>query len=339
MSRTKSVDADAAPRAHWQERFDDERFQSLLADCPEATFYHTRTWARILTTAFPQLEDRSGILLIDQQPCAVPIFRWRRLGGLLCTLHTSFPYLYGGPIPSSPRPWEALLARLSETRESSVLIGNPFARKARAPGTPLRVPSALQPKAETTHLLTLPGSVEEYWSRVLTSRKRNDIRRLTRKGVTIELSREDADIRSVYGLYLKTMATWKQRPRLVYPPALYQAMIAQGGESVRLYIARFEGRLIGGTFVCRWNGIAHYHAGYFDHGARSLRPNVLVQERIIRDAIEDGFRIYDMLPSAELANVEAFKESLGGVRTSFDCWERPGRLHRLIGRIRGAGRW
>lgn len=316
---------------------DDSGFEAILAGRREATFFHTRTWARIVVAAFPQIEDRSTILTVDSEAYAVPLFRWRRLGGLLATQHSSFPFLYGGPIPARPAAYGALLDRLSRGRDALVVIGNPFAGpavggEADLPHAPSGHP--LRPVPETTHLLALPRSIEAFWENVLSSRKRNDIRRLTQKGVTVELSRDAEDAARIYELYRRRMSTWSQRPGLIYPTAFYPAMLARGGDAVRLYLARFEGRVIGGAFIVRWNGIAHYNAGYFDDDARALRPNVLIQERVIRDAIADGYHTYDMLPSAGLRPVEEFKESFGGVRTSFPRWERLGPLHRLVRGLR-----
>ncbi len=315
---------------------DETRYERLLAGAPEATFFHTRRWARILAAAFPGMADQSRILSAAGREHALPIFGWRRLGGLLVTRHCSFPFLYGGPVPSAPAAWQATVALLARGPGSAVLIGNPFAPAGTGPGDD---PPALGDAAagwDTTHVLALPATIERYWDEVLDTRKRNDIRRLTRKGVVVATSRAGEDVRGVYALYLKRMATWQQRPGLIYPLALYQHELALGGDAVELYVARYEGRLIGGTFVCRWNGIWHYQAGYFDHDAASLRPNVLVQERIIRDAIAAGARLYDMLPSAGIASVEEFKESFGGVRTRFPRWERRGRAHRLAARLSAA---
>lgn len=316
---------------------DDSRFEAILANRPEATFFHTRAWARIVTAAFPQIEDCSTILRVEGEPYAVPLFRWRRLGGLLATRHSSFPFLYGGPIPARAVAFGALLERLARGRDALVVIGNPFAGPMTGAAAALPTAAAgdrLPAVAETTHVLALPRSIEAFWEQVLTSRKRNDIRRLTQKGVTVELARDTAAAGQVYALYRRRMSTWAQRPGFVYPPRFYPAMLEHGGDAVRLYVARFEGRVIGGAFITRWNGIAHYNAGYFDDDARALRPNVLIQERIIRDAIADGYHTYDMLPSAGLRPVEEFKESFGGVRTSFPRWERLGAWHRLAHGLR-----
>lgn len=310
---------------------DDPAYDELLAGRPAATFFHTRAWAQIVTTAFPQLRDESGVFAIGERRFALPLFRWSRLGGLITTTHSSFPFLYGGPIPATAENWGALLDALVRRGGSWLVQGNPFA----PPPTLEAQDRTGATEADETHLLVLPATVDLFWRDILTTQKRNDIRRLTKKGVRVEVSRDPAEITRVYELYRQRMAAWARRPGLVYPIALYQAMLAAEGDVARLYVARYEDHVIGGTFVCRWNGIVHYTAGYFDHQHRRLRPNVLIQERIIRDAIEERQRLYDMLPSAGLPNVAAFKESFGGVATAFPRWRQRGRLHRLLLALRG----
>lgn len=318
--------------------FTSEAYDALLADRPETTLFHTRLWARIVTETFGELIDCSRIVRLADREFALPLFKWRRLGGLLATTHSSFPFLYGGPIPYDPDLIPLLLEWLSRERGSLVMIGNPFfAGVAAATGESpkaLESVTALPPDTETTHLLQLPETPEIFWEKTLTSRKRNDIRRLRRKGVLVETSRAAADIEAFYRLYKKRMATWNRAPGLIYPIALYENMIDLGQEVVRLYIVRFEGKVIGGTMVCHYNGISHYLAGYFDHDASRLRPNVLVQDRIIQDAIREGNRIYDMLPSAGIESVVKFKESFGGRPVVCGRWERHDWLQRMRRRLK-----
>ncbi len=310
--------------------FDESRYDSIVTSCPEATFYHTRCWARILCRTFPALRDDSKIIAINGQDHAVPLFRWQRLGGLLTTIHSSFPFLYGGPLPCNRTSLSVLLSYLAGQRASLALTDNPFAS-----GYPftedsddLITKNRLTSWGDSTHLLTLPKTSDEFWSGTLTSRKRNDIRRLTRKGVRVELSVAKSDVDLFYSLYLKRMQTWKQPVRLIYPRSLYDNMLELGGDGVKFYVVRFEDALIGGTFVCQFNGISHYQAGYYDHDAGRLRPNVLTQNQIIQDAIDKGGRLYDMLPSAGVESVMKFKESFGGQVIPFRRWDKRGSLHR-----------
>lgn len=325
------------------QEFSAERYNALLADRPETTFFHTRLWSRILTETFSALRDCSRIVRQGNREYALALYQWRRIGGLLSTYHSSFPFLYGGPVPFEPDLLTALRDWLGEQRGSFVLMGNPFApgsgelTGSTGPAGDGRVagnPGGIEPKNETTHLLTLPATKEAFWEGILTSRKRNDIRRLTRKGVTVRPTREPDAVAAYYKLYQKRMATWEQAPGLIYPIELYLNMLRLGGEAVRLYMVTFENQVIGGTMTCRYNGITHYLAGYFDHDASRLRPNVLVQDRIIQDAIGEGQRLYDMLPSAGIESVVKFKESFGGGPVRFDRWERHDALQRLRRQMR-----
>ena len=308
-----------------------EGWDEHLERFSEATFYHTRIWARILSAAYPGLRDESRWIEHSGERAALPLQTWRRLGGLLETRHSSFPFLYGGPVPRRIGERDLLaesLAELGRGRRSLVCMGNPFDPGACDP------PGAVAVTQDATHLLTLPAQHEDFWDNVLTTAKRNDVRRLTKKGVTIRLGDSSDEIATVYGFYRQSFERWGGAPQHVYPEALYRAMIERGEGNVLLYLAEFEERIIGGTFLVRWNGHAHYHAGYFDHAARALRPNVLLQERIIRDAIAGGLRDYDFLPSGGNRGVEEFKESFGGKRTEIERYEYRASMHRVVDKLR-----
>ncbi len=309
-----------------------------LARHPEATFYHTRMWARIVTGSFHSLRDESRWVETPEGRAAFPFFAWRRLGGLLTTRQSSFPFLYGGPVPRLIGGRDLMRHVLEENAKggaSLVIVSNPFAA-----GTAIRV-DAIARESDSTHILHLPSRYEDYAERTLTSGKRNDIRRLAKHGVTVRLGGTGEEIAAVYALYRKSFARWGGTPGFVYPEAFYRAIIDLGEGYVRLYLAEHKGKIAGGAFVVRWNGHVHYHAGYFDHDARALRPNVLIQERVIRDAIQDRFRDYDFLPSRGNKGVEEFKESFGGVRRSIVRYVYQAPLNRAASLVRsmrgGAG--
>jgi|GEM_PF-1914091 len=315
-------------------RLPEAEWDAHLEKHPEATFYHSRVWARIVTAAFAgALLDRSR--WIDAgggAHAALPLFEWRRLSGLFTTRQSTFPFLYGGPAPRRAPDGRDLLADvladLGRGSHSLLLVSNPY-----APG-PAAAPGAVTRQEEATHLLRFPQNYNEYWEGVLTTAKRNDVRRLAKHGVTVRVGGTADEIATIYGFYHQSFVRWGGKPTFVYPEALYRAMIDLGEGHVRLYLAEREGKAAGGAFIVRWNGHVHYHAGYFDHEARSLRPNVLIQERVIRDAIEDGFRDYDFLPSGGNRGVEEFKESFGGVRTPIERYVYNGPLHRAASLLR-----
>lgn len=302
-----------------------------LARYPEATFYHSRLWGRIITAAFPAVRDESRWCDGTGTRAALPLFSWRRFGGLLMVRQSTFPFLYGGPVPrfiDGRDMLKDILESIGRGATSFVVVSNPFAG-----GEAIHIERVAR-ESDSTHILRLPSNYAEYWDGVLTPAKRNDVRRLAKQGVIVRMGGTADEIAAVYDLYRRSFARWGGAPGFVYPEALYHAMIEIGEGHVRLYIAEHAGRIAGGAFVVRWNGHVHYHAGYFDHDARSLRPNVLIQERVIRDAIADGFRDYDFLPSGGNRGVEEFKESFGGVRSPIDRYEYQAPLHRAASLLR-----
>ncbi len=309
------------------ERFSDPEWDRAVFQHAEATLFHGRAWARFLREVFPALEDRSVWLRENGRDLLLPLFAWRRAGGALTTLHSAFPFLYGGFVPARDAlPWSAV-----KLGGAFRLTGNPFAEIETA------LPSADR-RAERTHVLTLPATIDAYWNEVLSTGKRNDVRRLGKKGVEITESRDPNDVRAVYALYLASFERWGGRPGFVYPESYYARLLTSLEGAARLSVARHEGRLLGGAFTVRANGIVHYLAGYFEPEARALRPNVLLQIESIQHAIESGARLYDFLPSGGHASVEQFKEGLGGVRREFAVYERLSPLRRWIDRARGRRR-
>lgn len=340
----RDPDAGILIRTGWN----DDDWDRAAAASPEAAYFHTRAWARIVLASFPALRDRSLWFDTPAGPALFPLFAWSRLGGMMTTLHSTFPFLYGGPVGPGIRCVDDVLRRVVGHcgRLSSLrLHGNPFADR-----TPRALPvtdgahgdasagrahiPGLTTGEDHTNCMPVPATEEEYWESVLEARRRNDIRRLLRKGVVVEESRDPADMATVYGFYLESFERWGGRPAMVYPPAFYRNLINLGGQESRFLIARFEGRILGGSYFVSWNGKTHYLAGYFDHDARALSPLALIQVGAVGRAILEKDLIYDFLPSGGHQAVEAFKQGLGGKPVAFPVYERTGALHRAAGLLR-----
>jgi hypothetical protein len=320
----------------------DDDWDERLSRAPEATYFHTRAWAKLVTSSFPHCRDVSHRWIDPEsrQEHLVPLFEWRRLP-LLATRHSSFPFLYGGAIPAADPGGAPVLPRLARALargDRSVRItGNPFEQLVLSAATieasePEMEQAGYRIRFDTTHVRTLPESESAFWEDELTPARRNDVRRIAKKGVLIEETRALKDADAVYRLYLASFARWGGRPSFVHPQRFYRALASD--PAIRFTVARHEGRILGGTFAVRWNSKVHYLAGYFDPEARSLRPNVLLQIESIRSAIAGGYRWYDFLPSGGIAAVEEFKEGFGGSPLSFPILQRRGRLHRLADRLR-----
>jgi len=308
----------------------------VLAEEPDATFFHGRTWARIVCASFPGVSDASIWIDVDDQPVLVPAFDQKRALGLLVTRQSSYPFHYGGPAPTRDRAgrplWSLAFAHLQSSGVSVRVTGNPFAPSLE---TEIATPPGFHCSEDSTHLLELPATVDAYWRQHLTTAQRNDVRRLSKKGLLIEETRASSDVDAVYELYLGSFARWGGVPPFAHPRAYYHSLVEVGGPAVRFTVARVEGRVVGGNFTIRWRDRAHYLAGYSDHEARSFRPNVLLQVDSISRAITDGCVWYDFLPSGPGHDTVAqFKEGMGGVRRALPVWESTSRIRGLVNLLR-----
>ena len=114
-------------------RDDEIGWDAFVAAHPEGTIFHTRAWARIVLAAFPRLRDASLVVPVDDDPCILPLFAWSRAGGLFRTLHSSFPFAYGGPVPARDAAGADLAGRLLPRLSPSVLLvasdRQPFRRR------------------------------------------------------------------------------------------------------------------------------------------------------------------------------------------------------------------
>lgn len=310
----------------------DEEWDAYLAQHPEATLFHTRRWARLVTAAFPALRDESFALETADGLSLVPLFSWRRAGGLVVSRHSSFPFLYGGPVPRCHGSVDLLPAALANLRGTARLQENPFFE---AESAPLAMPGWTS-REDATHLVALPPTVEAFEAVCLSGHQRNEVRRFTRRGVLVEPARSAAEVESYERLYRGSFERWGGTPGFVYPSSYFRALF-EATDWTLLSLARFEGRTIGATLSLRWNGKAHYLGGYFDPEAKALHPALLLQIDAMQRAVEWGAGTYDFLPSGGHASVEEFKRRLGGERRGFRVHERRDWLRRLLDRRRAGG--
>jgi hypothetical protein len=123
------------------------------------------------------------------------------------------------------------------------------------------------------------------------------IGKAAKRGVEVRPAENEEDLRAWYRLYLETMRVHAVPPRpyrffaalwrLLRPRGLMRLLVAERYE-------RASSRILAGSVFLMFGRTVFY--AYT--GARSddlhLRPNDLIQWRAIRDAVETGFRRYDL---------------------------------------------
>lgn len=168
--------------------------------------------------------------------------------------------------------------------------------------------------------LDVSGRTEDEVFAGFESKTRYNIRLAGRKGVTVEIgTREDLP------RFHEIMVETGERDRFITRPLSYfQKMYDELGDALRLYVARFEGKIIAATLAVCYGNKVWYVYGASSNEYRNVMPNYLLQWEMIRWAIERGCDIYDFRgvsgdldESNPLYGLYRFKKGFNGEFTEF----------------------
>ncbi len=167
---------------------------------------------------------------------------------------------------------------------------------------------------------TLLAQMKEKW--------RYNVRLAGRKGVTVRVAETIEDVQAWYRL----LETTGERDQFGIHTLAYYIEVWRTftpGDTVRLLLAEFNGRLLAGIFVSVFARQAIYLYGASSNEQRQLMPNYLLQWEAIRWARSVGATSYDFwgIPETEaedeaMAGVYRFKRGWGGQIVQFSgCYE------------------
>ncbi len=277
------------------------------------TLFHTRLWIDTLLQAFPRWRDASAVIVLpDGRRAWLPLLQTDRVGPWRWLEAMPFGFL-GGPVTDAGmvRPTDLGLALDCLWKGAGWLAIN------LDPTDPLAAPDAISTGAVamTTHLLDLAGGFEAA-ERGFTKTARYDMRRAEREGVVARRGSGVADFDAYYRLLHLSARRWglSEPP---YPQALYRALARLPEDCVSLWLAKYDGQIIGGLInVYYASGRVLHWSGALDSDYARLNPTKLLQREAIREACDRGATLYNMGPSAgfdgrPLDGVRQAKEALG----------------------------
>lgn len=147
---------------------------------------------------------------------------------------------------------------------------------------------------------------------------RYNVRLAARRGVEVDIARDQEDLRAWYAL----LAATGERDRFgIHTFAYYRKVWQVLGprQRARLFVARAQGELLAGVYVGLLGREATYLYGASGNAHRNLMPNYLLQWEAIRWARKAGATSYDFwgIPATEradeaMAGVYRFKSGWGG---------------------------
>lgn len=127
--------------------------------------------------------------------------------------------------------------------------------------------------------------------RQFSATRRNDIRKAIKSGVRVDVAESGTDVAAFYDVYCR----WASRKGLPIEPWDELEAAVSSTQNRRLFLARFDGRVIAGTIV-RYapGGIMEYSANSSLEEYLRLHPNDLLNWRAIEWACAQGLQQYSL---------------------------------------------
>ena len=140
-------------------------------------------------------------------------------------------------------------------------------------------------------ILNIAGKTEEEIFKGYSEKTRYNIRVATRRGVTVRYSRDVEDLKTFHKLYEITGIRDKIASR---PYSYFERMLEAFDENqLRIYIAEFEGEALSAAIAINYGKKVFYLYGASSNEKRNLMPNYLMQQEMIKWAVETGCNLYD----------------------------------------------
>lgn len=281
-----------------------------------ATFFHTSTWAKIILDTFPQFQIATrGVELDDGEIVVLPMVATVERNKVFMWLESMYLGGYGGLI--STRTLRAdevksVLKLMISSRKAHIhLIGNPLFE--------YELPRSFKQLDLFTHILDL-GGFDEVFQRFSSDRRRN-----IRKAKELNLQFYVADIEDQFETYFKiyedTLNRWGEKTLVSYPYSLFEAIYRYKSDSVKLWLAKVDDRIVSGKIIFYHRKFAYYWHGSTLEEYLNLYPDPFLMSEIIRDACQRGYKGIDFGPSGGLKGVETYKEKFGARKVSFHSYE------------------
>ena len=180
--------------------------------------------------------------------------------------------------------------------------------------------------------IPLAGKSEEDVLKGMNQLWRRNIKKAAKEGVEVTHGDPDGDLKLFHDLYVHTAERDHFTPRpLAYFQTMFEALLAEEPDRIRLYLARHEGDLVASTIGIRVGTHAWYSYGASSSEKRDVRGSNAIQWAMIQDALAAGAEVYDLRGITETLEADdshvgliQFKVGTGGEAVEYAGeWDLP----------------
>lgn len=276
--------------------------------CPYSTYFHGRDWAEIWEeyTHGEISPAPIGLHFSDGLDVIFP-FSKETFHRLITKRMVSSPGgTYGGWISRSHldvNHQTVLIDFLQKKYRDLLWRINPYEPVA-VSDTPMEI------SVDETMVIDLSHGLDEvlqHWSRGCISATK----KAQKAGVEVYLAETTDDWNGYFDMYVDSINRWGEKATSNYRWDLFQIIQRHSSKNRKLWLARYDGKLIAGALcfyspsqAIYWHGAAY--SRYFD-----IRPVNLIMYEAIKNSIEMELAYFDFNPSGGHSGVTTFKSRFG----------------------------
>lgn len=304
-----------------------EKWDDIVKNTPGGTFFHTYTWAKILSESYGYEIATKLFIFSDGTNVLFPLMRtFTKLG--IFRQFESMPFsTYGGPLPADigDEKLAQILAPFG-TRDSLTMIPSPlFSRKHW---------TGLDHAEFSTHILPLGNGFDTIWNVKFSGKVRNQCRKAEKEGYQISVDNSLEAFRWFGNTYQKGAVA---RGEITYSFTLYEAMSKNAGERIKLWCAKKDEKLVGCLPALYGPRDVFYWSVAIDPEHIKFNLNNLLLKVAIEDACNRGYEYFNFGASfsdgRELESVAKYKASFGTDRIEYSIYLKEGYLYRISKQI------
>lgn len=317
-------------------RATDAEWDRIVDSSPQATFFHTRTWAQTWEKhSGGALKPAAWLVRFADGVDAVLPSSEKTLGDLpyvsglrqLRTTVSSTGNSYGGWIGSralTAGHHRALWQHLDGA--NAVIHQNPLDEGLREFDSEFGIPWS---EAETTQIVDLRRTEAEL-RKGFNRGHLSAINKARKAGLAIESAEDEADWREYFEIYTDSFERWGDPEGMLDYP-FFDVLRRQDPKRVKLWVVRHEGRILAGIIALYHQRSVQYWHGAFRMDQQKLRAAPFLHSEVMSAALADGYWWYDFNPSGGIEGVMTFKERFGAEKVPASTVVRTGPLKSALG--------
>lgn len=284
--------------------------------------FHQPDFLRVVSDSF-NLSCKYILLESDGELFGLcPVFRIQKNNySVIYSGYPEFEVPYGGWILNGEQyNIQDLMKKIPLRWNDSLIYWSSFLHEAK--------PDHFKTEKFNTGIIHLEKSENEIWEHVISSSRRNMIRKALKNQIgVVEGGREFLE--PFFKIYLESFERNSLRPK---PKEFYQAVLNTPGIRSRIFIAYVGNKPVSSIFLLGNQNAIHYWLGVSKKGIGNNGHGELLQWEGIRWALRNKIPYYDLcvIESKRLPNIARFKDDFAENIVPFYCIGRKSLLLKLV---------